>query len=455
MAAFGILIFFSYQLGMFHLNSDDYVPYKVQFADVNGLLKKADVKMAGVKIGWVDDLHLVENSQVLVSIKIKKECCIYENAAVSIKQDGMLGGKFIDLYPGNSTYPLVSSGNFLKAALPQAGIDDVMRDFRSLSHQVELLTSNVNVFLTQVSGQGSVISDAQTVLKETAQLVSLLQEMVQHNKGSLYSSVECGNTLLSDLQKYLPELADRLKQTTETVESIAGDAHMVIKKVNNADGSIGKLLNDDTLHQNIYNITQDVENAVSFFKNIDFVLDARVEGATHHHGFFNGTKAFFDLRIHPCRDYFGIIGLVASQCGYLRKFDHLECCANELHQKTTMLIKRNKPLLNLQIARILGDCVCAVRAGVFQSTPGIGFDVQIPLINPFRWVSTLELYDLMGTQRLYGHDPYLKWYNRLFFGEHVYAEIGIDDIINAQGRHAIFGAGIRFADDELLKCFLN
>ncbi len=61
---------------------------------------------------------------------------------------------------------------------------------------------------------------------------------------------------------------------------------------------------------------------------------------------------------------------------------------------------------------------------------------------------------MIGTQRLYGHDPYLKRFNRIFIGGHVYALIG-GGIINKQGRHAIFGAGIRFADDELLRCFLN
>lgn len=458
MAAFGILIFFGYQLGVFHLNSDDYTLYTVRFSDVGGLLKKADVKIAGVKIGWVEDLRLIENSQVLVQLKIKNECLVYENSAASIKQDGMLGGKFVDLSCGSSNYALVKPGEQLRSALPQAGIDDVMSDFRSLAHQVELLTSNVNNFLGQMSGQHSVMSDTQNILKETTHMVSLLHDILKENKDNLNNSVENGTTLLSDLRRHLPELAERLKQSTLCMELLAHDAQQVVQKVNAGEGSIGKLLHDQGLHQDICHITHDIKESVSFFKNIDFVLDTRIEAVTHSHGFFNGTKAFFDLRIHPCRDYFGIIGLVASNCGYLQRLDQLKCNNNsgQFAQQSNIYVKRNKPLLNLQVARIFGECLFAVRAGIFQSTPGIGLDVQVPLgIEPIRWVSTIELYDLMGTQRLYGHDPYLKWFNRIFLGEHVYAEIGVDDIINKHGRHAIFGAGIRFADDEVLRCLLN
>ncbi len=458
MAAFGILIFFGYQLGFFHLNSDDYVLYTVRFSDVAGLLKKADVKIAGVKIGWVDDLRLIEGSQVSVQLKVKKECLIREDTAASIKQDGMLGGKFVDLSSGSVNTAIMNPGAQLKSSAPQAGVEDVLSDFRSLAHQVELLTSNVNSFLGQMSGQQSVMNDMQNVLKETTQIISLLHDILQTNKSTINDSAHNGAQLIADLQKHLPELAERLKQTTNCVATITSDAQQIVNQINNGQGSLGKLLNNDDLHQSIFHITQDIQETTSFFKNIDFVLDARIEGAQKGHGFFNGTKAFFDLRIHPCRDYFGLVGLVASNCGYLQRFDQLECRDESglFTQHSTICVKRNKPLLNLQIARIFGDCLFAVRAGIFQSTPGIGLDVQVPLgIDPIRWVSTLELYDLMGTQRLSGHDPYLKWFNRIFLGEHVYALVGVDDIINKNGRHAIFGAGIRFADDELLRCFIN
>ena len=63
------LIFFItyFRLSKIHLNN--YNIYTVNFKEISGLSKKADIKIAGVKIGWVEDITLINGGDI-VDVKL-------------------------------------------------------------------------------------------------------------------------------------------------------------------------------------------------------------------------------------------------------------------------------------------------------------------------------------------------------------------------------------------------
>ena len=107
----------------------------------------------------------------------------------------------------------------------------------------------------------------------------------------------------------------------------------------------------------------------------------------------------------------------------------------------------DKYMLNLQFGKIYGNF--AFRVGLFDSTGGIGVDIDLPLgSESFRWVTTLEAYDWRGRNRLFDDRPHLKWLNRMFFSKTLYFTFGADDFVS-RDKNAFFGVGIRFADDDV------
>ncbi len=85
------------------IGSGNYVQYYTQFTSVTGLKVDSSVEMAGVQIGRVSKIALDSERQLaVVTLKIKKDIQITDDAIVSVKTSGIIGDKFIKITPGGS-----------------------------------------------------------------------------------------------------------------------------------------------------------------------------------------------------------------------------------------------------------------------------------------------------------------------------------------------------------------
>jgi hypothetical protein len=82
-------------------------------------------------------------------------------------------------------------------------------------------------------------------------------------------------------------------------------------------------------------------------------------------------------------------------------------------------------------------------------------DFDIPFRNDnFRWVTSLEMFDSRGWNRIDDKRPHLKWLNKMYLFRSIYMTFGADDFISRHNANAFFGAGVRFGDDDV-KYFLS
>jgi phospholipid/cholesterol/gamma-HCH transport system substrate-binding protein len=84
------------------IGSNNYILY-ARFNSVSGLKTDSSVEMAGVEIGHVSNIGLdSERQMALVTLKIRKDIQITDDAIASIKTSGLIGDKFIKIAPGGS-----------------------------------------------------------------------------------------------------------------------------------------------------------------------------------------------------------------------------------------------------------------------------------------------------------------------------------------------------------------
>ena len=73
------------------------------FQNIEGISKGADVKMAGIKIGVVEDIALEEESYyAILKLKISNDIAIPNDSNAIISTSGLIGNKFIKINPGSS-----------------------------------------------------------------------------------------------------------------------------------------------------------------------------------------------------------------------------------------------------------------------------------------------------------------------------------------------------------------
>ena len=96
------------------------------FFKVGGLQTGSDVRMRGVKVGVVSDLALdPETFDAVVTMSIDRALHLPQDTLASISSDGILGGKFVSLIPGDESQ-ILSAGEEIART----------RDFKSLEDQV-------------------------------------------------------------------------------------------------------------------------------------------------------------------------------------------------------------------------------------------------------------------------------------------------------------------------------
>ena len=91
------------KLGKMEIFGENYYLLEAQFDSVSGLKSGGLVEMAGVEIGQVDSIILDNESQVaIVRLKIFEGVKLSDDVIASVKTAGMIGDKYIKLYPGGS-----------------------------------------------------------------------------------------------------------------------------------------------------------------------------------------------------------------------------------------------------------------------------------------------------------------------------------------------------------------
>ncbi len=82
-----------------------------KFENATGVAVGSDVRMGGVKIGVVDDMHLdTERYMAVVKMGIKPNIPLPTDSTAAIVGDGLLGGKFVSISPGAEEATLKEGG---------------------------------------------------------------------------------------------------------------------------------------------------------------------------------------------------------------------------------------------------------------------------------------------------------------------------------------------------------
>lgn len=178
------------------------------FKDIRGLMSGNIVRFAGINIGSVNDIRIVADSSVIVTMTIRDSYTdfIYKNSAVQIGQEGLMGGKIVLISTGDPATGKVEDGDFLPVA---DGLD------------IQAMIAQATEMLDEAKG---------TVA----------------NLRSITAKFDAGD---GDIGRLLNEnyLTDALETATSSLNASLSDLNQITAKINNGKGDLGKLVNDDAM----------------------------------------------------------------------------------------------------------------------------------------------------------------------------------------------------------------
>jgi phospholipid/cholesterol/gamma-HCH transport system substrate-binding protein len=103
------LVYISVKLGRLEVIGGKGYSLYAEFEKAGGIKPGAIVEIAGVKVGRIKSIRLV-NYQALVEFTVSKDIEIQEDAIASIKTKGLIGEKYLQITPGGSDIILQHGG---------------------------------------------------------------------------------------------------------------------------------------------------------------------------------------------------------------------------------------------------------------------------------------------------------------------------------------------------------
>ena len=96
------------------------------FQNIEGVAEGNDVKLSGIKIGYIDNVTLENGTYFAVArLKIKKGIDIPSDSRAIVSTSGLLGGKYIRINPGSADDNLKENGKF-KFTQSSINIEDLI-----------------------------------------------------------------------------------------------------------------------------------------------------------------------------------------------------------------------------------------------------------------------------------------------------------------------------------------
>lgn len=260
--------------------------YYTGFSKLDGLVPSSPVFIKGYKVGQVESISydfLQENSFV-VKISVDKHIRIPENSIIELFDDGLMGGKAIQLLfaAQHDAASFYLSGDTLPSQIEVGLLDqlsaDLLPKIQDIALQADSLLLSVRTLIDGESVQNSLKSIERTTA-DLAESSSALKTIVQHDIRQMIQNV---STLTDDFMA----VSGNLKQidfaaTMDQVDVTIKDLNQITRKINEPEGSLGLLLNDKNLYMNLVNVSNSAD---------ELLIDLRQSPKRYVHFSLFGSK---------------------------------------------------------------------------------------------------------------------------------------------------------------------
>ncbi len=276
-AAIALFIFgYSFLKGS-NLLEDNRVYYAI-YDNVEGLTKSAPVTVNGLKVGNIDDIKFLDsNGRLIVKFHVNGDFAFSKESTASVYSTSLIGGKALAIIPNfESTAPLAKSGDTLKAKLDKGLQGEVMDQFIPLKDKIEHMVVSADSVLVAVNKTltpqtrnsiASSIKELNNTLIEFKTLSRNANSMLADNQESIGRTIKNLDTTTENFAKISDTLAQvQIAGTVKKLESTIGKFNDVLDKVNNGEGSLGKLMTDDELYTNLTRATDQAADLLQDMK---------------------------------------------------------------------------------------------------------------------------------------------------------------------------------------------
>jgi phospholipid/cholesterol/gamma-HCH transport system substrate-binding protein len=448
------------------------------FPDASGLHERSHVRMAGLKVGYIESIALqTYQKEVLdeetgekkkkpamgarVVFVLDKEVVLYENAEALRAADSLLGDQLVVLRPGDATVPKLKDGGQIK----NTGDAGLMGNIDQISSDIKEVTNNLKkVFGSEKGGRqmAEMLENLREISESINELLKTNQETVNRtlkNIDGIAADTRPGvRQIINDIREITKEIrvfvetnTDKagsavdgvdgtikdIRKTVATLDKTVENLNDVIEGVNRGEGTVGRLLKDDKLIDDVERTVEDVSDFVGGVTRLKTIVALSSE----YNVLSNSVRGGIQLRLQPREDKYYLIEAAYDPRGSTSTVETVVETTNPedpAQYREVRHITKDSLLFSLMFARRVH--FATFRFGIKDNSAGLGVDIH--LIH--------DRIELSSDIYQFGSDvfPRLREQIAIEFLRHLYVIGGVNDVLNDR-RDYFFGLMLRFDDQDL------
>jgi len=439
-----LLLYMTFAVGKYQFGEKKGYILQAAFDSVAGLDTKAEVRMAGVKIGLVENVEL-EDSRAKVTMRIYPEVKIARGTEAAIKTKGLLGDKYVEFVPVKNKAPqkplsagvsYYGDGDRVQATVSPSDVDKLVNQLSSISDDIKQVTASLSQVFGSERGERS-MEDMLNDLRQTTANIREFSFTLQNDGSEMVMRL---NELVASLNGVVGENRDNLKVTMENIKEASKSAELALASIDNAvrkidrgEGTLGKLVNDEGMYNNIDSAAKGISDATSRIERMKTIVGFRGEYM------FPNSKAYVSLELKPKWDQYYIFEITSDP------FSNYNRTTTTTTPGSTVVTEtyEDKFKFSIEFAKRWGNL--ALRLGLIESTGGVGadyfaFDDRIKF--------SVDSWNY-NSKEPGNENAHVKATANVGLSKTIFVNAGYDNILNSKRASGFVGLGLRFDDDDL------
>ena len=245
--------------------------YVGTFDRINGLTAQAPVYIKGYQVGLVESIQydFKQNPAFTVNVSIDKTIELPRGTQMALVADGLLGGGAIELQLPNMPNRAMpyQKGDTLPTQIVPGLIDNLQTGILA---NLDSLLAEANTMLASLNDQmseGSLYATLQNIEQITQNLAISSKDLRALTHNQLPTIMDKADATIQGLNDIVDDVkAANIQGTVGMVDSTLNTLNAALQS---QEGTVGMLLNDKTLYDNLNNALQDLDQALL---NVDSIM---------------------------------------------------------------------------------------------------------------------------------------------------------------------------------------
>ncbi len=242
--------------------------YYTEF-DYNALSSSSVVTVKGNTVGKIQDIvYDFKTGKTRIAFSVNDQLKFSVNSKIRLYETGLMGGNALAIIISNDG-AIAKPGDVLESEIQVGLITSLSKNFSGLSTDLNATLKSTDTLLTNINkividesdaGLKRTIAELNATLKSFKNLANSLNSVVSENDKNITSILDNFKTTSNDLAVMTSELKEaKVGTTVESLNATLTNVNNLLTKLNNGEGSMGKLLKDEALYQNLEGATKEME----------------------------------------------------------------------------------------------------------------------------------------------------------------------------------------------------